>query len=327
MTPSILPSARGPDADGPAAGCYSLRVEIDAMEVPGLARATVLALSRRSDMRGLVQLATHLMLLTLTGTLVNASLGTWWAAPAIVLHGAVLDFLFCALHESVHRTPFASRWLNDTVAWITGALLMLPAGYFRLFHFAHHRFTQDPARDPELLTPKAASLASWLWFVSGLPNWRARIKGTLRHALTGRVPEPFIPPAQHRAIVREARALWALYLAILALSLTLGRADALYYWVLPAIAGQPFLRLFLHAEHTGCAYAADMFANTRTTDTTAALRRLTWNMPLHTAHHAYPSVPFHALPRLDALIRDRIRVRAPGYLAVHRGLLRDLRAR
>ncbi len=299
-------------------------MDIDALEVRELDRDVVLALSRRSDARGVAQLAIHLTFLVITGVIVHASLGSWWVVPAIVLHGVVLDFLFCALHESVHRTAFASRGLNDAVAGVTGALLMLPAGYFRLFHFAHHRFTQDPARDPELLAPKPSSLASYLWFASGLPNWRARLKGTLRHALTGRVPEPFIPPAQHAVVVREARLVWGLYVAVFAASLALGRADALYYWILPAIAGQPLLRLFLHAEHTGCALSADMFANTRTTYTNAAVRRLTWNMPYHVEHHAYPSVPFHALPRVNALIRDRIRVSAPGYAALHRGFVREL---
>ena len=300
-------------------------MEIDALEVRGLDRATVLALSRRSDARGLLQLGLHLGLLGVTGSAIALSPG-WWRAPAIVLHGIVLDFLFCALHESVHRTAFASRRLNDTVAWITGALLLLPADYFRLFHFAHHRFTQDPARDPELITPKPTSLAAYLWFASGLPNWRARLKGTLRHAWTGRVREPFIPPAQHRAVVREARLVWALYLGLLAGALALGRVDALLdYWILPALAGQPLLRLFLHAEHIGCAHDPDMFANTRTTETNALVRRLTWDMPFHVEHHAYPSVPFHALARLHPLIRDRIKVRAPGYLALHRAFLRDLR--
>ena len=67
--------------------------------------------------------------------------------------------------------------------------------------------------------------------------------------------------------------------------------------------------------------------STRTTDTSAAVRLLTWNMPYHTAHHAYPSVPFHALPQVDALIRDRIQVRAPGYIVLHRALLHALDAR
>jgi fatty acid desaturase len=299
-------------------------MEIDALAPRGLDRETVLGLSRRSNAPGLMQLALHLAVLTTTGALIQATRSGWWLAPAILLHGIALDFLFCALHESIHRTAFASRWLNDTVAWIVGALLVLPADYFRLFHFAHHRFTQDPLRDPELITRKPASRAAYAWFVSGLPNWRARLKGTLRHALTGRVREPFIPSSQHRDIVREARLVWAFYAAVLLLSLALRRSDALLFWVLPAIAGQPFLRLFLHAEHTGCAQSDDMFANTRTTYTNALVRRLTWDMPYHVEHHAYPSVPFHALCQVNRLIRDRIQVRAPGYVAVHRGLLRPL---
>ncbi len=85
---------------------------------------------------------------------------------------------------------------------------MLPREYFRFFHFAHHRFTQNPARDPELAQPRPSSVASYLWHVSGLPYWYDRLSVTLRHALTGRAMESFIPPAQSALIVREARILW-----------------------------------------------------------------------------------------------------------------------
>ena len=43
------------------------------------------------------------------------------------------------------------------------------------------------------------------------------------------------------------------------------------------------------------------------------MRFLAWNMPFHAEHHAWPSIPFHALPRTNALIRDRLRTTAPGY--------------
>lgn len=277
-------------------------------------------------MPGLLQLGAHLAILAATGVLVWLSRGSWWLLPAIVLYGLVLDFLFCALHESVHRTAFASRWLNDAVGFVSGALLLQPLEYFRLFHSAHHRFAQDPAKDPELASPKPTSLQEYLWLASGLPNWRRRIGATLHHALTGRVAEPFVPPAKHRQIVREARILWGLYLSIALVSLALRRDDALIYWVLPAIAGQPFLRLYLLPEHTGCAMSGDAFADTRTTYTNRAVRLLAWQMPYHAEHHAYPSVPFHALGRLNALTRTRIQVSGRGYLAVQRQLLRDLRA-
>jgi fatty acid desaturase len=40
-----------------------------------------------------------------------------------------------------------------------------------------------------------------------------------------------------------------------------------------------------------------------------------WNMPFHAEHHAYPAVPFHALPALHAHVRGRIEHLEPGYVA------------
>lgn len=298
-------------------------MDIGAIPVRSLDRETVRRLSRRSDARGFLQLGAHLALLTASGTLVWASRGHPWLAGALVLHGIVLSFFFCPLHETIHRTAFASRWPNDAVAWISGALLMLPPEYFRCFHYTHHRFTQDPSRDPELAQPPPSTLASYLLRVSGLPYWHDRLTVTLRHALTGRVREAYITPAESARVVREARALWVCYLAIIAASIFFGRADALIYWVIPALLGQPFLRLFLMAEHTGCALSDDMLDNTRTTHTNAAVLLLTWRMPYHAEHHVVPSVPFHALKKLNELVGPRVQVRAPGYLAVHRELLRQ----
>ena len=78
------------------------------------------------------------------------------------------------------------------------------------------------------------------------------------------------------------------------------------------------------AEHTGCANGPDMIANTRTTLTNPVIRLIAWNMPYHTEHHVYPSVPFHALPVLHAEMKPYIQVMGPGYIGVHRGLMRGL---
>lgn len=300
-------------------------MDIDALPSALLPRDTIRRLSQRSDARGALQLGMHLALLTATGLLLWASRGHAWLAAALLLHGIVLCFLFCALHECIHRTAFLSRSLNDVVAWLCGALLVLPPGYFRLFHFAHHRYTQDPARDPELALAPPASTAAYCWRVSGLPYWRERLQTSLRHALSGRVSEPFVPAAGAPAVVREARTLWGCYLAIAAASMYLHSAAALLYWIVPALLGQPLLRLFLLAEHTGCALDEDMRANTRTTYSNAAVRLLSWRMPYHAEHHSFPSVPFHALPRVNALLAAQWRVTSPGYLALHRALLRQLR--
>jgi len=293
----------------------------------GLDRETLRRLSRRSDVLGIRQIALHALLLAGTSTLVFAARGRLWLPPAMLLQGIALDFLFCALHETVHRTAFASRRLNDAVAWVAGALLLLPPEFFRAFHFAHHRFTQDAQRDPELARPPPATLRAYFWLISGIPNWTKRLTVSLRHAITGQVREPFVAAGKRAAVIREARILWGVYAAIFAASVLFRSQAALIYWIVPAMLGQPFLRIYLLAEHAGCGASDDPYANTRTTYTQRWVRTLAWQMPFHVEHHAFPAVPFHALAEVNGLIRSRIQVTAPGYLAMQRGLIRALRTR
>lgn len=287
-------------------------------------RDALVRLSDRSDGKGLVQLAFHLTALLATGALVWWARGSLWLLPAMVGHGIILVFLFAPLHESVHWTAFRSRRLNDVVAWACGALLILPPEFFRAFHFAHHRHTQDPARDPELAAPKPGTLPAYLRHASGLPYWRERITTTWGHAC-GRVDEPFIAPRRRGAIVREARLLLGLYLLAALVSIAVSSPALLYLWVGPALLGQPFLRLYLLAEHTGCPLVSNMLENSRTTRSLAPVRRLAWNMPYHAEHHAWPALPFHALPAAHRLLKSKVAVQASGYLAVHREIVAGLR--
>lgn len=287
----------------------------------GIDKARLKALARRSDARGLLQLASHLAAIALTSAGLLLLDGAW-SLPLLVAQGLLLTFLFAPAHETIHRTAFRSRWLNDAVAWLCGAVLVLPPEYFRAFHFAHHRYTQDPVKDPELASGPRDSLGSYLLHLSGLPYWRERIGTTLRHALSGRVTEPYVTARQAPLLVREARLLWLLYLALAAASLATGSWVAVWLWLIPALLGQPALRAYLMAEHGGCPRIPDMLRNTRTTKSNALVRWLAWNMPYHVEHHAYPALPFHALPAAHQELEDRIAVLAPGYLAVHAELLR-----
>jgi fatty acid desaturase len=302
-------------------------MDSDLPSCEGLDKETLRRLSQRSNARGLLQLATHVAILGATGYLVHWTRGELWRVAAILLYGISLNFVFCALHETVHRTAFASRRLNDAVAWLAGAVLVLPPEFFRAFHFAHHRYTQDPVRDPELALPAPTRLSTYVWRATGIPNWMRRLRVTLTHALTGRVAESFIAPGKRRTVVREARLLWLVYASVLALSLYFRSSAALIYWIVPVMIGQPFLRVYLLSEHTGCALSNDVYVNTRTTYTNAVVRLLTWQMPYHVEHHAFPAVPFHALARVNAIIRTRIEVSAPGYLYLHGTLVRGFSAR
>lgn len=290
----------------------------------GIDRARLSDLNRRSDSHGLRHLAGHGLLILATGALLGFAAGDWWVAPATLLHGVALIALFAPLHETIHRTAFRSRWLNDAVGWLCGLVLMLPPEYFRFFHFAHHRYTQDPLNDPELASPKPVTVGQWLVHVSGWNYWRSAVVGLVTHAL-GRTPEPFLrAPRAAARIAGEARVVLIIYALVAAAAVAAGSWAPLTFWVLPVLAGQPFLRFYLLAEHTLCPLVPDMLANSRTTRSNALVRFLAWNMPYHAEHHAFPSVPFHALPSLHGDLRSDLKVTASGYVAVNREIFRRL---
>ena len=57
-------------------------------------------------------------------------------------------------------------------------------------------------------------------------------------------------------------------------------------------------------EHLGLSHESDILNNTRSTRTNALMRWLCWQMPYHTAHHSYPSVPFWQLRKLNEKIES-----------------------
>ena len=278
----------------------------------------------RSDREGLLRLASHAALLGASSGLLYFTAGTIAVLVAVPIHGVLLAFLFCPLHETIHRTVFASRAPNDWLAGVCGLVLVLPARYFRAFHLAHHRHTQDAQLDPELGAPKPASLPRYWWYLSGIPYWVDRIHTLAQHA-SGRVTDVFIAQDKRPAVVREARVHLAVYGLIAGVSWWTQSTVVLAYWLLPILVGQPALRLFLLAEHSGCPAVADMLKNSRTTLTNPLVRLIAWNMPYHTAHHRYPAVPFFNLPALHRKLSDRIAVVAPSYTTFHREFVRNLR--
>jgi len=55
-------------------------------------------------------------------------------------------------------------------------------------------------------------------------------------------------------------------------------------------------------EHLGLPHEDNVLVNTRSTRTNVVMRRLCWQMQYHTAHHAFPGVPFHRLRELNEAI-------------------------
>jgi fatty acid desaturase len=284
------------------------------------------ALQSRSNLRGTVYLTAHLALLVAAGWLVAIASG-WLLLPAVIALGLVQVALFAPAHETMHQTAFASRRANAIIGWLVSCPSLLNAQFYTCFHLAHHRHTQIAGQDPELDAPPPDDLRGYVLRVLGVPYWTLRLRviadcwrGDLRRY-------PYVSAAATPRVIRSVRAMTLLLGGgAIASALVFGWATPLLYWIGPQLLGQPFLRAYLLAEHTGCTEDRNGLTNTRTTLTTAPLRLLMWQMPYHAEHHLFPSIPFHRLADAHAAIRERLGVVQPGYVRWNVALLRRLAA-
>ncbi len=81
----------------------------------------------------------------------------YWNIPifavAMVLVGG-LQHRFAGLgHEAAHYSLFKNKWLNDLAGdWLCFFPIFASLHQYRLFHMAHHQYTNDWERDPDLHT-------------------------------------------------------------------------------------------------------------------------------------------------------------------------------
>lgn len=266
-------------------------------------------LTERSDRAGLTHLALYACALTLSTLGIVLQVPFW--GLLILPQGILLVFLFTLSHECTHQTPFKSRWLNEGAGHVVGLLIALPFVWFRYFHLAHHKWTNDPERDPELAgKPRPGNWPEMLIYLSGWFYWSGMAKTLVANA-RGQFDAPYLPARQHGAMKREARVLLILY-ALSALSLFWSPV-LFWIWLLPLLVGQPVLRVYLLAEHGLCPAVANMLENSRTTFTNRIVRFLAWNMPYHAEHHSFPNVPFHQLPAFHRWTQEHLKSTSNGY--------------
>lgn len=280
-------------------------------------------LNTRSTLQGLLQLTAHCLILVGSGYVWGANLGHNWAValPALAIYGSSLATMFAPVHECSHRTAFANNSLNDAVGWLAGVLSLYNIAFFRRYHKWHHRYAQDPDKDPELGDPLPQTLGDYLLTISGLPWWWGKLKTHTRVALGRLDSYPFIPETARTEVIRSTRLQLGVYAIAMIISIIGGQPWFITYWLLPLFVGQPLLRFILLAEHTGCSQDRNPLTNTRSTITLFPLRLLMWNMPFHAEHHLYPSMPFYQLPIAHQQLKQHLTHVEPGYLKVNRDIV------
>jgi fatty acid desaturase len=258
------------------------------------------ALTQRSDLRGGLQMGSHLGAIVLVGVLHWLALGSWWVLATGAVLGVLINFLYAAQHELSHATVFVTRRANEVFGRLIGFAMLFPRDYDQIMHFAHHRWTQDWERDGELVR-EPYTLRSYLLWLFGVSYWRNRVVGIVRRA-RGIIVEPYIKPGEEARVIWESRLHLAGYGVIAFASVWMQSWAALTFWIIPMVLMKPVHQLQNTIEHLGLSHGEDILENTRSTRTNALMRWLCWQMPYHTAHHTFPAVPFWKLRDLNAKI-------------------------
>ena len=281
-----------------------------------LDKKAIKALSKRSDRPGLVWLAAWIAMLAVTGAAVYVTLGSWWLVPAMIAYGSVLTVPSYALsHECAHGTAFRSRWLNETLFWVSSLLYYEEPHYRRYSHTRHHTYTWIRGRDSQMPFATPMTFSGWLLEVSGLGLVLLETSLFFRHAL-GRFSDQvrdFTPASELPKLKWGARACLAVYGA-LAVVVVAGYWWPVIFLLIPRLVGGPVMLLFTLLQHVELEEdQVSILESTRSFKTDRLGRFLYMNMNNHVEHHLYPMVPFHQLEQLKAAVADQVPAPDPGF--------------
>jgi fatty acid desaturase len=271
-------------------------------------RKTLKQLTKRSDGPPLRHFGLWLGLLVLSGVAGFLTWGTWWCVLPFAIYGVLYAASDHRAHELSHGTPFKTRWINEVLYQLAAFMTLHEAYYWRWSHSRHHTHTIIVGRDPEIAVQRPPSILGLLLDLFFIKSGLKMIGLILRNA-TGSLNADgrhFIPATEKPKVVWTSRIYVAIFAATIAACILTRSILPAMFIVLPRFYGGPLSQVFNITQHT--CLDEDVYdhrLNTRTVLMNPVFDFLYMNMNYHIEHHMFPMVPFYALPRLHALIRNQ----------------------
>ena len=234
--------------------------------------------------------------------------GTWACVPFFFVYGVVYGSACDSRwHECGHGTAFKTPWMNDVVYQIASFQVMRNPVTWRWSHARHHTDTIIVGRDAEIAVMRPPALLKLALAFVGIPDAFTSLRALWRNALGELAPDEknFIPASEQPKAISAARVHIAIYAATLLTALAMRSFLPLMLIGLPRMYGCWHLVMTGLLQHGGLAdNVLDHRLNSRTVYMNPLSRFIYWNMNYHVEHHMFPMVPYHALPRLHALIKN-----------------------
>lgn len=199
---------------------------------------------------------------------------------AAMLCTGCLYCFYTVTHEAAHSNVHANQRLNEWLGRISAALEGMTLPLFRLVHFQHHGYTNDPSRDPDCLVGLKPKYFMPLWVMIRLCYdnlfairqrlWRQRRRALQEHLVTVGI-QVFV--AATAIVTGHFATLALLWLAPMALS----------GFILELSVGWA-----VHYPHDS-QHPLENARNLRS----AGLSVLMLNQNFHLVHHLWPRIPWY----------------------------------
>ena len=213
-----------------------------------------------------------------------------WAA--LVVSYLITTAGYITAHEAMHSTigrKGTKAWFwNELTGQLSMIPLMFPFSIARVTHLQHHRFPNDPVRDPDY-PDSAPNLRAALW-----KAWLNRQPGKTAqaHHIKRVLLEEVATPEAKAALKQTALIQLAGTLFFIGMALAGYAMEVAMVWWLPRWLGLIHTHVFFswetHYPHEG----RGRYDNTRIFRSSVGSFLSMW-IEFHLIHHLYPNIPMH----------------------------------
>ena len=253
----------------------------------------------------------------------------WWGSWRAVIPFAIYGVLYASVsdsrwHEAGHGTAFRTDWMNNVVYEIASFMVLRESTIWRWSHVRHHSDTIIVGRDPEIAVQRPVDLTAFItnfFMIGGFRKYWREVPLHVRGRFT---PDEltFLPESARAGVVWRSRIYVLIFAAVIALALYTRSWLPLMYVGLPTFYGAWLMVVYGYTQHAGLAEnVLDHRLNARTVYMNPINRYLYWNMNYHIEHHMFPLVPYHALPKLHALVKADMPPPFHGILAAFKEII------
>ena len=292
-----------------------MEVNLDNWYKPKIDKRKLRELSKRSDLKGLSHFFLYFLFLFIFGYLAYITWGTLWSIIFFFIYGTIYSFSVSNWHETVHKTAFKRRWLNEIFYHISSFMCDFEGFRWRWSHTFHHTYTLQTQDDYDHEIQISRPTELFYFFLNYIPFSdllfpHKLIKyEVLKHSLGIFTPvvKTSAPKNQKNKIIWNSRLYVFIWLCVFLFSFYIESILPIIYIILPTYYGKPIWFAVNVTQHLAAAIdKKDHRLSTYSLKLNPILSFLYWKMEYHLEHHMFPMVPSYNLKKLNSEIKTQL---------------------